>query len=108
MRLMLACNAGMSTSMVVAQMDESALRQGKNYIIWAVDIDSVEDEIGNFDVLLIGPQIQYKLRTLKRLLEDQAPVDIIDPVAYGCCDGQKVLQQAEKLLNDFHERRNRV
>ena len=83
MRLMLACNAGMSTSMVVAQMEESALRQGKNYIIWAVDIDSVEDEIGNFDVLLIGPQIQYKLRTLKRLLEDQAPVDIIDPVAYG-------------------------
>ena len=35
MRIMLACNAGMSTSLVVAKMQDAAKAHGKDYKIWA-------------------------------------------------------------------------
>ena len=37
MRIMLACNAGMSTSLVVAKMQDAAKAQGKDYKIWAIE-----------------------------------------------------------------------
>lgn len=98
MNIMLACNAGMSTSLVVSKMEEAAKAQGKDYKIWAVEQSQVEDELGNFDVLLLGPQIVYLERRIKKLVGDAAPVAVIDPVAYGSCDGAAVLKQAESLV----------
>ena len=60
MRIMLACCAGMSTSLVVSKMQDEAAKQGKDYKIWAVEQGQIEDELGNFDVLLLGPQDVYK------------------------------------------------
>ena len=59
MRIMLACTAGMSTSLVVSRMEESAKEQGKDYKIWAVEQGQIAEEIGNFDVLLLGPQVRH-------------------------------------------------
>jgi PTS system cellobiose-specific IIB component len=98
MRIMLACCAGMSTSMIVSQMEEAAKEQGKNdYKIWAVDQSQIEAELGNFDVLLLGPQVRHILRKVNKIVDGKAPVDVISPVAYGRCDGAAVLQQAEEL-----------
>ncbi|MGM9961363.1 MAG: PTS sugar transporter subunit IIB [Allobaculum sp.] len=97
MNIMLACNAGMSTSLVVSKMQEAAKEQGKDYKIWAVEQGEIENEMGNFDVLLLGPQIRHALRRVKKQVGDAAVVDVIDSVAYGTCNGKKVLAQAEKL-----------
>ena len=99
---MLACNAGMSTSLVVARMEEAAKEQGKDYKIWAVDQASVEKELGNFDVLLLGPQISYLKRKLTKLVDGKAPVDTINPVDYGKCDGAAVLKAAEEMYQSFN------
>ena len=98
MRIMLACNAGMSTSLVVSKMNEACEKQGKDYKIWAVEQGEIQDEMGNFDVLLLGPQIRHALKRVKKLVGDTAKVDVIDSVAYGTCNGSKVLEQAEKLM----------
>ena len=87
MRIMLACNAGMSTSLVVAKMQDAAKAQGKDYKIWAVEQGEIQNELGNFDVLLLGPQVRHILRR----------VDVIDGPSYGRCDGAAVLKQAEDL-----------
>ncbi|WP_042461507.1 PTS sugar transporter subunit IIB [Neobacillus dielmonensis] len=102
MKIMLACNAGMSTSLVVAKMEEAAKAQGKDYKIWAVDSGSVESELGNFDVLLLGPQISYQLRKITKLVDGKAPVATINPVDYGKCDGAAVLKSAEELFQKFN------
>ena len=99
MNIMLACAAGMSTSLVVSKMREAAAEQGKDYKIWAVEQGQVASEIGNFDVLLLGPQIRHMFRKLTDTVGDSAPVAIIDPIAYGRCDGPAVLSQAERLVN---------
>lgn len=101
MNILLACNAGMSTSLVVARMEEAAKAQGKDYKIWAVDQASVESELGNFDVLLLGPQISYMLRKMTKLVGEKAPVATIKPVDYGKCDGEAVLQFAEEMYQNF-------
>lgn len=98
MNIMLACNAGMSTSLVVSKMEEAAAAQGKGYKIWAVEQEQIADELGNFDVLLLGPQIRYLEGKIKDIVGDVAPVAAIDPMAYGTCDGAAVLAQAEALV----------
>ena len=75
MRIMLACNAGMSTSLVVAKMQDAAKAQGKDYKIWAVEQGEIQNELGNFDVLLLGPQVRHILRRVTKLVGDQAVVD---------------------------------
>jgi cellobiose PTS system EIIB component len=99
MNIMLACCAGMSTSLVVGKMEEAAKAQGKDYKIWAVEQGQVANELGNFDVLLLGPQVRHMLRKLTKTVDGKAPVAVIDPVAYGRCDGAAVLKQAEDLVN---------
>ena len=98
MRIMLACTAGISTSLVVSRMEESAKEQGKDYKIWAVEQGQIADEMGNFDVLLLGPQVRHILRKVTKIVGDSVPIGIIDAVAYGRCDGAAVLKQAEELV----------
>lgn len=98
MNIMLACCAGMSTSLVVSKMEEAAKAQGKDYKIWAVEQGQVAEELGNFDVLLLGPQVRHLQRKITKIVDGKAPVAVIDAVAYGRCDGAAVLKQAEDLV----------
>ena len=97
MKIMLACCLGMSTSVVVQKMKDAAKEQGKDYEIWAVDQNKIAENVGNFDVLLLGPQVRHILRWVTKLVGDQAVVDVIDGPSYGRCDGAAVLKQAEDL-----------
>lgn len=97
LRIMLACAAGMSTSILVQRMEEAAKAQGKDYKIWAVDQSSVESELGNFDVLLLGPQVRHILRKITAIVGDAAPVEVIDARDYGRGNGANVVARAEKL-----------
>jgi PTS system cellobiose-specific IIB component len=101
MRIMLACAAGMSTSILVAKMEEASKAAGRDDKIWAVEQGTIENELGNFDVLLLGPQVRHIKRKVDRIVGDAAPVDIIDTAAYGRADGAKVLKQADKLYADW-------
>ena len=100
MRIMLACAAGMSTSLVVSKMQEAAKNQGKDYKIWAIEQGQIQDELGNFDVLLLGPQVRHIMRKVQKIVDGKAPIAVIDAVAYGRCDGASVLAQAEKLAEE--------
>lgn len=102
MRIMLACAAGMSTSILVARMEEASKAQGREDIIWAVEQGTIADEIGNFDVLLLGPQVRFIKKKVEKILDGRAPLDVIDTTAYGRCDGAKVLEQADKVYAAFN------
>ena len=38
------------------------------------------------------------MRKVQKIVGDAAPIAVIDAVAYGTCNGAKVLEQAEKLV----------
>lgn len=98
MRILLACAAGMSTSILVAAMLEASKKQGRDDTIWAVEQGSIGAELGNFDVLLLGPQVRYMERKISGIVNGAAPIGVIEPMAYGRCDGEAVLKQADALL----------
>lgn len=100
MKIMLACCLGMSTSVVVQKMKDAAKEQGKDYEIWAVDQNKIAENVGNFDVLLLGPQVRHLQRKVKATVGDSAPVAVIDVLAYGRCNGAAILKQAEDLVNN--------
>ncbi|MEF2782027.1 PTS sugar transporter subunit IIB [Erysipelotrichaceae bacterium HCN-30851] len=96
MFILLVCNAGMSTSILVSKMRKASEKLGKNYEILATAVDSAYEYYDKADVILIGPQIGAFEKQIKE--EFKKPVAVVDRKAYGTMDGEKVLQQAEELL----------
>lgn len=98
-KILLCCAAGMSTSLLVTTMKASAKEQGIDCTIWAVGTSEVNQELDKADVLLLGPQVRYLLSHMKKLCEPRGiPVDSINPVHYGLCNGLEVLKQATELI----------
>lgn len=97
MRILLACNAGASTAILVEKMKAAAAEKGEDHKIWATDFSSVPFELGNFDILLLGPQISQKLKTATQLVEGKVPVAVIKPMDYGRLRGAAILEFAKEL-----------
>jgi cellobiose PTS system EIIB component len=97
MNILLACSSGMSTSLVVKKMEEAAKRRNITCTIWAVSQDKVEDEMKKADVLLIGPQMRFLKKKFEKMAEDIGiSMDIINPMDYGRCNGDAILDAAIK------------
>jgi PTS system cellobiose-specific IIB component len=95
MNILLCCAAGMSTSLLVSKMEKAAREQGLQCRIWTVSGSEVRDHIDQADVLLIGPQVRYMLKQLQELGKEKGvPVDVINTVHYGMCNGEAVLKAA--------------
>jgi len=103
-RIVLACAAGMSTSMVVTRMEKEAAARGLSYQIYAIPEQNLREELQNYPgeiaVVLLGPQVRFKLAENKKLTGgEQIPIAVIDSLAYGTLNGAKVLDQALALIN---------
>lgn len=97
-KIMLACSAGMSTSLLVTKMQESAKAQGIEAEIWAISEVNLATEIEKCDVLLLGPQVRYILTKATDLAKPHnIPVEVINMMDYGRCNGENVLKRALEL-----------
>lgn len=103
-KIMLACAGGMSTSLLVTKMEEEAKNQGVDCKIWAVGEGSIASHLGEFDVLLLGPQIRYKLKSVEKMLDGKYPVEVIDMRNYGTMNGKAVFTSAMELYNKFYNK----
>ena len=90
-KILLACNAGVSTSMLVQKMKDSAEERKIDVEILAVSVNSINDYL-DYDVLLLGPQVRF----LKDNIAEKVnmPVIVIDTMDYGMLNGTKVLDNA--------------
>lgn len=91
-RILLVCNGGFSTSMLMSRMEEVAQQKGIDIDINAIAETDVEEENFAYDILLLGPQIGHRLEEFSDLLEK--PVYVIDSYDYGTMNGEAVLDFA--------------
>ena len=99
MKIMLCCAAGMSTSLLVAKMQEAAKKEGLEAEITALPADEAKQKLHEVDVVLLGPQVRYLYIEMKTLAEEHGiKADVIQPMHYGLCDGAAVLKQAVDLI----------
>jgi len=84
----------MSTSFMVNKMKDSAKARGIEAEIWAVADAEAAANIEKADIMMLGPQVRF----LEKGIAGDKPVTVIDMVAYGSMNGEKVLDQALEIL----------
>lgn len=100
-RIALFCSAGMSTSLLVTKMQKAAVAKGIEVSIDAFPEAAMKDHIKDVDAVLLGPQIRYALARAKKTCGEYGiPVGVVATMDYGMMDGEKVLNQALKMIED--------
>lgn len=100
MNIVLICNAGMSTSVLVQKMQQEAVTRNMDATIAAYSVEALDEILSakKVDCILVGPQIRYMLNNIKKKVNGECPVDVIDMKDYGRINGAGVLDQAIELL----------
>lgn len=101
-KILLACNAGMSTSLLVTRMEAAAAKKGQEVEIKAVGVTEAEKILQNWDIVLLGPQVRHQIKILTDRAENKLPVKVIDMRDYGLMNGEKVLQDAFDTIEQFN------
>lgn len=102
--IILACAAGMSTSIVVSKMKKEAENRGLNLNIYAIPEGSLEEELDATSdevlAILLGPQVRFMKEKAKKLGEPKGiAVDVMDTMLYGTANGAKILDHALRISN---------
>ena len=104
-RIILACAAGMSTSIVVSKMKTAIKARGEEIDVYAIPEGAIADELATSSedvmAILLGPQVRF----MKQAAENAAkpygiPVDVIDTKLYGTANGEKILDHALSLAKN--------
>ncbi|MDY2957709.1 PTS sugar transporter subunit IIB [Floccifex sp.] len=98
-KILLVCNAGMSTSILVKKMQQEAEKQGLDVQVEAKSLTEAKKNFGDTDIILLGPQIRYELNNVKKMA-GSIPVEAINMQDYGMMDGKKVLAGALKIIGE--------
>lgn len=98
-KILLACNAGMSTSLLVQKMQAEAKAEGLDYEIAAYPLAQALDHVSEANVLMLGPQIKYALDEAKEAAGD-VPVTVIAMADYGRMNAKKVLADATAIMGE--------
>ena len=96
MKILVVCNAGMSSSILVKKIKDYAESVGEPSEVKAVSSASVTDEKGAYDVCLVAPQIMYAVEEVRAKLE--IPTAAVDMRVYAISDGKGAFEQAKKLM----------
>ena len=98
-KIKLFCSAGMSTSILVQRMREAAKEKDIAVAVSAHSVRSLEKELDDCDVVLLGPQVAYILKDAKEMCEPLGiSVGDIPGLDYGIGDGKRVLQYTLSLI----------
>lgn len=95
-RILLCCNAGMSTSLLVQKMKKEVESRGLDVSIKALPMGQAMEHIDEADVVLLGPQIGYARSDFEKATD--VPVAVIPMADYGRMNAKKVIDDALTLL----------
>ncbi|MDJ1121909.1 PTS sugar transporter subunit IIB [Olsenella sp. YH-ols2217] len=96
-KIMLVCNAGMSTSLLVQKMQAEAKNRGLDVTIEARPMAEAMENLDSADILLLGPQIGYAKGDFQKATDK--PVEVIAMVDYGRMNAPKILDAALAEMN---------
>lgn len=99
MKIVLACVAGLSTTMMMDSMKDviktSKKLNSEDFNLMAIPVDSLPSEIDDADVVLLGPQVSYKKDYVESLTTPRnIPYVVIGKETYGSMDGGTVIKEA--------------
>lgn len=96
-KILLACSAGMSTSILEKNMKQYIKDSKLDLDVLAMDSDSARANIEKYDVVLLGPQVRFMEPAFKAIAKGK-PVGVIPTQTYGLMKGKEVVELALSLL----------
>ncbi len=96
MKILLVCSAGMSTSLLVTKMEKAAAEKNLDVEILALGASEAKKNLKGVDIILLGPQVRFMRKEFEKIAT--VPLDVIDMLAYGRMEGEKVLNSALAIL----------
>ena len=100
MKILLACNLGMSTSLLVEKIKEEAKKKNIDAEVDAVPFDKVALAVNQTDILLLGPQVRYLVNKFKDQFGDKIPViEAMNMSDYALLKADNILRDAMDLYN---------
>ena len=98
MKIVLMCNQGMSTSILMKKMKEAAASEGMACDISACPVDLARDKAADADIILLGPQVRFQQGNIQKIFPDKV-VEVVDMRLYGRMDGKAILAFAKEKVN---------
>ena len=97
MKILLVCNAGMSTGIMKMKLEQEAKARGLEASVDATPMVELGDNLEETSIILLGPQIRFALDDIKKQAEGIA-VMAIAAQDFRMMNAKKVLDEALKEL----------
>ena len=93
----LLCAAGTSTTVLAAKVQETADRLGLEMKVSAAAISSLEEAANDADLLLLTPQVEFKLDVVKMSCPD-TKIAVLSADAFANMDAEAIIAQINREL----------
>lgn len=102
LNIVLACQYGASTGMLCENIKKAAQKREIEAVVNAYSYSNIGEYVDAADIVLLGPQVRFQLNDLKQKYKDKhIPFTVVDTVAYGMLDGEKVLDDALQVIEEY-------
>lgn len=98
-KVLIICALGMSSSLLVYKTQQTAKERNVDLVIESGKEGDVRSGLGDFSVVLLGPQIRHLFGRIRKLAAGKdIRVEMIDMAVYGRLDSDAVLDQILTLI----------
>lgn len=97
-KIMLSCNAGMSTSMLVQKLQKTVADRGLDIEIVAYPMGQASSRLDDCDLILLGPQVSYLKDDWGKRTD--TPISVIPMLDYGRMNADNIINDALKILGE--------
>lgn len=101
LRVLLSCSAGLTTYMFAENLNSVAGMLGVDYQFNAVSYLNIYEEVENYDVVLIAPQIGYMFNRLKESLPNKLVLQIPTSI-FASYDALSALKFIQSELENYN------
>lgn len=96
MKVLMLCNAGMSTGMMKIKIEEAAKADGADLEIAAKSFQTLDDYKDEYDIFLLGPQVRFMKDEIQESVGEK-PVIVISAQDFGMMRGDMVWKQIKEI-----------
>lgn len=100
MKILIVCNAGMSTGIMQVKLQKCIEAEGKQAVVEAIPISEITENLEGTDAILLGPQVRFAEDEIKKIVNGNIPVFCIDVQDFGLMRAENVWEKLKKELSN--------
>ena len=101
-RVLLSCSSGLTTSMFADNLNSVVEMLGEDYHFDAVAYSNIYEQVENYDLILIAPQIGYMLKRLQESLPDKLVLQI-PTVTFASYDAIGAIKFIQSEIENYNK-----